>query len=96
MNNSAQHPKPAVSQKKLRYLRILQEQTGQTFEWPRDEAHASREIDRLKKVGMTSRSDRRRERRELQTDMASGRGDSSRVREDEVSGYGSSARWQRS
>lgn len=95
MNNSAQHPQP-VSQGKLRYLRILQEQTGQTFAWPQDEAHASREINRLKKVKKDSWDERRRERRQVQSDMANGRGGAPRVRDDELSGYGSSARWQRS
>ena len=38
-------------------------------------------------------ADRRRERREVRDDMAAGRGDGARVRETEVEGYGSTARW---
>ena len=78
--------------KQLNYLRALAQRTGQTFCWPKTTAEASAEIRRLEGV-KTPVGDRRRERREVQDDMATGRGDAARVREDEVNGYGSSAHW---
>jgi hypothetical protein len=79
--------------KQLNYLRALAQRTGQTFAYPRTMEAASDEIDRLKGVKATPRTDRRRELREVQDDLATGRGDAARVRDDELSGYGSSARW---
>ncbi len=79
--------------RQLKYLRSLAERTGQTFCWPKTMAEASAEIRRLEAVKKTPVADRRRERREVQDDMATGRGDAARVRTSEVTGYGSSARW---
>ena len=79
--------------KQLKYLRALAQRTGQTFAYPRTMEAASDEIDRLTGVKATPRTDRRRELREVQDDLATGRGDAARVRDDELSGYGSTATW---
>ncbi|MDQ3739638.1 MAG: hypothetical protein M3320_09635 [Actinomycetota bacterium] len=79
--------------RQLNYLRSLAQCTGQTFAWPHTIEDASSEIERLQGVKKTPVADRRRERREVRDDMAGGRGDSARVRETEVEGYGSTARW---
>lgn len=80
--------------KQLSYLRVLAERTGTTFTPSTTKAEASAEIKRLQGRPSSSRSDRVRERRAVSADMA-GRGDAARVRDDEVTGYGSSARWAR-
>ena len=79
--------------KQLTYLRTLAERCGESFTLPSTKREASEEIKRLKGRRPSSRSDRRRERREVSSDMA-GRGGAAAVRDDEVSGYGSSARWR--
>jgi len=79
--------------KQLTYLRTLAERCGESFTLPSTSREASKEIERLKGRRPTSRSDRRRERREVSSDMAA-RGGAAAVRDEEVSGYGSSARWR--
>ena len=79
--------------KQLKYLRALAQRTGQTFAYPRTMEAASEEIERLKGVKATPQADRRRELREVQDDLATGRGDAARVRDAELSGYGSTATW---
>jgi hypothetical protein len=79
-----------------RYLRQLAVQRGVTFTLPTTSAEASRLIDELKRRDPEPPTDRRRELRAVQADMASGRGDDARVREElEVTGYGASATWKR-
>ena len=78
--------------KQLRYLKRLAERTGGTFAWPQTKAEASREIERLKSRPSSARSDVVRERRAVSDDLTR-RGDAAAVRPDEVSGYGSTARW---
>jgi hypothetical protein len=91
------HRSPTVATKptprQLSYLRSLAERTGQTFTYPRTFAEASREIDRLKQVHPESRVERRIERKEIADQLATGPADSARVRDDEISGHGSSATW---
>jgi hypothetical protein len=77
----------------LRYLRGLAETTGTTFSPPRTSADASREITRLKALPTDGAGDRRRERRQVQADLAQRPDDATRVRAGETSGYGASARW---
>jgi hypothetical protein len=79
--------------RQLRYLRSLAERTGQTFTYPKTFAEAGREIDRLKAVRPDSRAERRIERKDIADQLATGPVDSARVREDEISGRGSSATW---
>lgn len=81
------------SPKQLAYLRTLAERCGESFAIPTTRHAASTEIQRLKGRKATTHSDRRRERRDISSDM-SARGDAAAVREDEVTGYGSSARWR--
>lgn len=79
--------------KQLAYLRTLAERCGETFAIPARRREASEEIKRLKGRQATSRADRSRERRQVARDMAE-RGPASTVRDDEITGYGSSARWR--
>ena len=78
--------------KQLRYLRLLAEQTATGFTPPRTRAQASREIERLRRRPVSSRTERHAERRAVQADLHT-RVPASAVRADEISGYGSSARW---
>ena len=78
--------------RQLRYLRALAERTGQTFTYPHTFAEASREIDRLKQARPSSHAERRIERRDRRP-VATGPADAARVRDDEISGHGSSATW---
>ena len=77
------------------YLRQLALERGVSFVLPRTRSDASRLIDQLKRRPPEPRADRRREIRAVQDDLARGRGDAARVRESEISGYGSSATWKR-
>ena len=81
--------------KQLGYLRRLASSRGQTFRYPQTRAEASAEIKRLKANRPDSRLDRAVERAEARRDpVATGR-DAVAVRDDEIEGYGSSARWAR-
>ena len=77
----------------MAYLKDLAAQRGQTFSYPATAAEASREIDRLRGTRRTPTADVARERRQVADDMASGRGDAARVRDQEITGYGSNCRW---
>jgi hypothetical protein len=77
-----------------RYLRELALERGVSFVPPRTCSEASRLIDELKRRAVEPRSDRRREVRAVQDDLARDRGNAVRVREFEISGYGSSATWK--
>jgi len=81
------------SDKQLRYLRSLAAQRGESFSYPHSAAEASTEIERLKSRRRGSYVERRIEREQVSRDMAS-RGDGASVRESEIVGYGSSARWR--
>jgi hypothetical protein len=90
--------KPTAKQQ--RYLRVLAEQTGSTFVRPTTIRHASAEIKRLKELlhsdkpdAQLQRGDAEREKRQVQDDLAAGAHDAVRYAPNEVSGYGSSARW---
>src|SRR5215217_5669707 len=92
------HPQPAgppPTARQQRYLRQLAMQRGISFVPPRTRLEASRLIDQLKRRPPEPRSDRRREIRGVQDDLARGRGDGARVRDFEISGYGSNATWKR-
>lgn len=87
---------PPPTPRQQRYLRQLALQRGVTFVVPRTRLEASRLIDQLKRRPLEAAADRRRELRAVQDDMARARGDAASVREDlEVTGYGSSATWNR-
>lgn len=93
MTNPAQHHRPP-SRKQLAFLRRLAAERGRSFAYPRTSAEASKEIRRLRGGPKLSRADRRREDKSVRDAMA-GRGDSARVREDELAGWGSACRWSR-
>ena len=91
-----------ATRKQLRYLRVLADQTGTTFVPPVDVGHASDQIERLQKLLPTNQADARREhadarreKRQVQDDLATRPHDSVAFRSDETSGYGSTARWNR-
>jgi hypothetical protein len=91
---STPRPQPRKpTPKQLRYLRDLAMRTGQSFAYPGTSAEASREIERLKETSLTPAADRRRELHDVSRDLDEHRGDAARVRKDELTGYGSTARW---
>ena len=79
--------------KQLAFLRALAQRTGETFAYPHSRAEASNEIRRLQQRKPSSRVERFLDRRDVTRDIQTGAGDATRVRDDEVQGYGSSARW---
>ena len=79
--------------KQLGYLRRLASSRGQTFRYPQTRAEASAEIKRLKANRPDSRLDRAVERAEARRDPVATRRDAAAVRDDEIEGYGGSARW---
>jgi hypothetical protein len=83
--------KPTARQ--LSYLRSLADRSGQTFVYPQSAAQASREIERLKSARPSTRAARYVERKAIADQIATGPIDAARVREDEISGRGSSATW---
>ncbi|MDB5862077.1 MAG: hypothetical protein JWQ76_5766 [Ramlibacter sp.] len=89
-------PKP--TDKQLSALRRLANQTGTTFASPKTKWDASREISRLIALAKGTdhrleRGTRRRERRADLADLAERPRDATAVRDDEVSGWASSAHW---
>src|SRR5436190_1345345 len=84
-------PKPTARQ--LAFLKDLAVQRGQSFAYPATAAEASREIKRLRRCRRTARADVAGERRLIADDMATRRGDDARVRDAEITGFGSNCRW---
>jgi hypothetical protein len=82
-----------ATRKQLAYLRALANSTGQTFAYPRTARAASLEIDRLLNAPPSSPTEIRVERKQIADAIATGPADSSRVTDDEIVGYGSSATW---
>jgi hypothetical protein len=78
--------------KQLRLLRHLAATRGVTFAIPESSAEASRQIERLLARAPQSRTERSWEERVAGS--APERGDAARVRPDEITGWGSSARWR--
>jgi hypothetical protein len=85
---------PAPTAKQQSYLRRLAMERGVSFTPPRTRAEASAEIARLKAQPRTTSTDRRRELKAVRGDLAAGPRDAARVRDDEITGYGSSATWK--
>jgi hypothetical protein len=79
--------------RQLAYLKNLANRTGQTFTYPQTSRQASAEINRLKQAQPSSRTERYVERTLIADQIATGPLDAARVREDEISGRGSSATW---
>jgi hypothetical protein len=91
MSAKADHQQ-GPSAKQLRYLKSLAMQRGESFVYPATGAEASAHIDRLLGRRRGSYVERRIEREQISRDMAARGGDAA-VRESEIEGYGSSARW---
>jgi hypothetical protein len=75
------------------YLRQLADRTGQTFVTPRTRQEASSQIRRLQGESRSPRYERVEDRRAV-TDEQRAALSAARVREDEISGYGSTATWR--
>ena len=87
---------PAAKQptrRQLAYLKVLADRAGQTFTYPVTREEASLQINRLKRAEPSTRTERRVERKLIADAIATGPLDSTRVRDDELAGYGSSATW---
>jgi hypothetical protein len=83
------------TRRQLAYLKVLADRAGQTFTYPSSREQASRQINRLKRAEPSTLTERRVERKLIADAIASGPHDSTRVRDDELVGYGSSATWAR-
>ncbi len=90
-----------ATRKQLKYLRVLAEQTGTSFARPTSKEQASAEITRLKKLLPTRNDDRelarsqaRREKRQVQDDLAARAADATAVRAHEIAGHASNAHWR--
>lgn len=86
----APHDKPTARQ--LHYLRRLAEFTGTTFTLPVTRRQASQEIERLEQRPRSSWLERREDSRSVNQGLACEQPASS-VHDDEISGFGSHARW---
>jgi hypothetical protein len=89
-------PKPP-SPRQLNYLRALAHRTGQTFSYPKNSRDASRQIQRLKTVRPSSRTELELEHLDVAAEQAA-REANCGVPVDldtEVVGYGSTATWSR-
>jgi hypothetical protein len=83
--------------RQLQTLRRLCESRGQSFAKPANAGEASDQIDRLIKTRPSSRYERTRERALAKaTPVRDALINAASVRDDEVTGYGSTARWARS
>lgn len=86
--NESEKPRP----EQVRELRRLADSRGETFAWPQTSVEADAELERLRERAESSFAERAIERRAVDRDMAA-RGGEARVRDSEIEGYGSSARW---
>jgi len=91
-HQAPRHPE-APTAKQQSYIRKLALARGVSFTPPKTKAEASRLINDLKRRRPDSRADQLREKRAIERDMATGRGDNAQVRDREVTGYGSTATW---
>jgi hypothetical protein len=80
------------TRRQLNYLKALAARTGQTFEWPRSSAAASRAIQRLKNVRPSTELERAIERFG-DTQVIEAAQDAAVIDGFEVVGYGSNATW---
>ena len=94
MTNPQPHPSnPPTPDRSATFATLRR--PGSSIAYPGTFEEADREIKRLLKVKRTSRADRRREIRAISADLARG-GDAASIRSHELSGYGSSACWNKS
>jgi hypothetical protein len=88
--SSGAHTDPPTP-KQLKALRSLAASRGKSFVYPRSKAAASREIRRLMKSRASTRAER-----QIEADNATRvPRDSTAVRDDEITGYGSNCTWSR-
>ncbi len=92
----SQSDKP--TSKQLSYLKALASQTGTTFTYPKTKRQASAEIEKLRvRSANTNRSierdNTRRENRAIVAHCRGAVGMATAIRDDEISGYGSTAAW---
>jgi hypothetical protein len=78
--------------KQMRLLRALADQRGESFAYPQSAAEAEAEIRRLRGRRPSSRVEKYVERRAVSRQMAAC-GGATAIRDSEIVGYGSSARW---
>jgi len=78
---------------RMRLLKTLAAERGETFVMPTTNAQAAAEIRRLRTRPRTSRADVMRERRAVSRDMATRRGGAAAPQSHELTGYGSTAAW---
>lgn len=76
--------------RQLQYLRVLADRTGTTFTYPATRGEAGAQIDRLRKLG----PDPCPPRLERPVDPGDSLAYATAVRDDEISGFGSSATWR--
>jgi hypothetical protein len=77
----------------LKELRRLANRTGQSFAYPATRAEASKELQRLATAEKSTAAERALDRQEIVRDdhpLLS----AARIYDDEIKGYGSSARWR--
>lgn len=86
--------KEPPSAKQLQTLRKLASSRGESFAYPKTKGEASDEIDRMLGRRPSSRLERARERSTAKA-MPIELTNAASVRDDEVTGYGSTARWAR-
>ena len=77
----------------LRELRRLADRTGQSFAYPATRAEASKQLQRLAKAAKSTAAERAIDRREIVREDHPLL-NAARVYDDEIEGYGSSARWR--
>jgi hypothetical protein len=85
-------PNTRPTARQLRYLRQLAELTGTTFSQPSSRRQASREIERLRQRSRSPRHERREDGQAVSRSLAEQQ-PASTVQDDEITGYGSQARW---
>lgn len=90
------HAPTRPTRRQLAYLKVLADPAGQTFQYPVTRQEASLQIERLQHAQPSSRIERRIERKQIAGAIATNPDDATRVRDDELAGYGSQATWAHS
>jgi hypothetical protein len=92
-NRPARTPAPPTA-RQLQHLRTLAMRTGQTFVTPASKVAAIREIDRLSKQPSSSRVERYLDKQAVWNRETHAAPAFAAVRDDELTGYGSTATWR--
>ncbi|MGD9735149.1 MAG: hypothetical protein AB7V58_06000 [Solirubrobacterales bacterium] len=91
-NSKHHHSQNKPSARQLEVLREMAAERGVTYAVPVTAAEARAEFRRLRAIPRSPRAEGRRELAAIRAAMAAG--GASAVREDEIAGYGSTARWR--